>query len=79
MTCRELADFIADYLSGEIPGDVRAQFDWHLSVCPNCRQYLANYQATIAVGRRAFLADEAEVPPDVPDDLLRAILEARKR
>jgi anti-sigma factor RsiW len=78
MTCRELADFIADYLTGEIPRETRAAFEHHLSVCPNCRQYLANYQATVAIGRRAFAADQEQLPPDVPEDLVKAILAARK-
>ena len=44
MTCRELADFIADYLSDELPAHVRAAFDEHLRVCPNCVKYLAGYE-----------------------------------
>jgi anti-sigma factor RsiW len=78
MTCRELADFIADYLSGEIPAETRRQFDHHLSRCPNCVNYLAAYKATVELGRRAFEDQDAEVPPDVPEQLVKAILAARK-
>jgi anti-sigma factor RsiW len=79
MTCRELAEFLADYLSGEIPSDVRAAFEDHLSRCPNCRNYLASYRITIELGRQAFEDVDAEVPADVPEDLVKAILASRKR
>jgi anti-sigma factor RsiW len=79
MTCRELADFIAAYLSGELPPETRAIFDHHLSICPNCRTYLASYSATKELGRRAFEVADAQVPADVPDDLVQAILASRKR
>ena len=79
MTCRELADFVADYISGELQAEARVEFDRHLSACPNCRNYLFGYRATIALGRRAFDEDDAHLPPDVPEDLVKAILAARKR
>jgi anti-sigma factor RsiW len=79
MTCRELADFIDAYLSGELPAAVRDDFDRHLDVCPNCRTYLASYRSTTQLGRRAFPDRNAAVPSDVPSDLIKAILESRKR
>jgi len=78
MTCRELTGFIADYLSGELASDQRKAFDHHLSRCPNCVNYLASYEATIAMGRGAFAAGEGDAPADVPEELVRAILSARK-
>ena len=57
MTCREFAQFIADYLSGELSADARVEFERHLDVCPNCVAYLSNYRDTIAMGRRAFVND----------------------
>jgi anti-sigma factor RsiW len=79
VTCREFADFMIDYVSGELPADVRERFDHHLSICPNCERYLAGYRETIALGRRAFDDLDAALPPDVPDQLVRSILDARKR
>ena len=79
MTCRELTDFIADYLSGELSPEVRGAFDTHLSRCPNCVNYLASYKAAVTLGRGAFTADDAaDAAPAVPDDLVRAILSARR-
>ena len=78
MTCREFADFIMDYLSGELSSQSRAQFDHHLSLCTNCRKYLASYEETVKLGKRAFDDDAAALPADVPEDLVKAILEARR-
>jgi anti-sigma factor RsiW len=79
MTCREFADFLIDYLSGDLPAPARHEFERHLSVCSNCGKYLAGYEETIRLGRRAFEDDGAELPAEVPDDLIKAILAARGR
>ncbi|MCC7179163.1 MAG: zf-HC2 domain-containing protein [Acidobacteria bacterium] len=78
MTCREFADFMMDYLSGELPEESRAPFERHLSRCANCHEYLAQYKHTIEAGRLAFTNPEEEVPADVPEDLVKAVLAARK-
>jgi anti-sigma factor RsiW len=79
MTCRELADFLMDYVSGELPAGVRSRFDEHLSLCPNCVAYVASYKATVELGRRAFQDDDADASLEAPDDLVQAILAARRR
>jgi anti-sigma factor RsiW len=79
VTCRELAEFIAEYLSGELAPETTAQFEGHLAQCSNCLAYLSNYRDTIRLGRAAFADDNAEVPEDVPEDLVKAILASRRR
>lgn len=79
MTCREFADFIMDYLAGQLPADARDPFEWHLSRCHNCQEYLAQYRNTIQAGRLAFQNPEEQVPDEVPDDLVKAVLAARHR
>lgn len=80
MTCRELADFILDYVEGTLARHERERFDYHLSLCVNCRHYLAAYQTTVDLGRRVF-DDENKSAGEagVPDDLINAILSARQR
>ena len=78
MTCREFADFMMDYLSSEMPSESRAQFEYHLSLCANCRKYLTSYEETVKLGKRAFDDDQAVLPADVPEQLVRAILAARR-
>lgn len=79
MTCRELSDFIGDYLAGELPATVHTGFEHHLELCPNCRRYLSSYEETVKLGRHAFDEPNALVPPDVPEELVTAILAARPR
>ena len=76
MTCKDFASFILEYLENELDGTTRATFEHHLAICPNCVRYLANYQATIAVGREAFREPSGVVLPEVPEDLVRAIVAA---
>lgn len=78
MTCRELADFMMAYLSEELPAGKRSAFNRHLHLCANCRTYLASYEESVKLGRRAFDDENAEVPPEVPADLVKAILAARR-
>ena len=79
MTCRQFADFMMDYVSGELSSESRAEFQYHLSLCGNCRRYLAGYQETVKLGKRAFEDDDAIVPSQVPEELVKAILAARPR
>ena len=79
ITCRELIDFLSDYLENELPAGERAAFDEHLAVCPECRQYVESYRMTIDLGRKAFARPDDEPPPQVPPALIQAILEARRR
>jgi anti-sigma factor RsiW len=79
VTCREFADFMADYVSGELSATVRAALDRHLALCPNCRRYLTSYEETIKLGKAAFDDDDAAVPATVPEELVKAILDARAR
>ena len=79
MTCREFADFMMDYLSDELSPESRTLFEHHLSVCINCQRYLASYRETVKLGKRAFEDDDANVPSQVPEDLIKAILAARSQ
>ena len=76
LSCRELIEFLIAYLDAELPAGEHAAFESHLALCPDCVDYLVSYRETIRLGRLAF---EAEAPADVPDELIDAILAARKR
>lgn len=78
MKCRELAEFLMDYVSGDLPEEARAHFELHLSRCHNCHEYLEQYESTIKAGKIAC-GDDQSLPANVPEDLVKAILEARKR
>jgi anti-sigma factor RsiW len=78
ITCRELVEFLHRYLDGELGRRRRAVFDAHLGACEECAAYLRDYETTVRLGREAFAAADAPVPDDVPEDLVRAVLAARK-
>ena len=77
MTCRELVDFLMDYLGGELPENQRAVFAEHLDICPPCLAYLKSYEQTVALGRQVCEPD-GDVPEDCPEELVKAILAARQ-
>jgi anti-sigma factor RsiW len=79
VTCREFTEFIVDYASGELESSRRALFEQHLEQCVNCQRYLESYEASIALGKRAFDDADAAVPADVPQALIQAILSARRQ
>ncbi len=78
MTCREMAEFILEYTTGELPHETREVFELHLSRCDNCHEYLAQYKHTVDCERRAFGSAEDPLPVDVPEELIQAILKARR-
>jgi predicted anti-sigma-YlaC factor YlaD len=79
LTCRACADFLADYLSGELELEVRASFEVHLDRCRNCRNYLEQYAAVITAGQKACQKENEEAARAMPEELVRAILDARQK
>ena len=77
ITCQQLIDFIMGYLDNELPPDQRAEFDRHMAACPSCVDYLKTYEKTVLLAK-ACAADDP-TPDDVPESLVQAILEARKK
>jgi anti-sigma factor RsiW len=78
ITCRELIDFLNDYIEARLEDPMRESFERHLGACSHCREYLATYRQTIALARGAWNEAEADVARDVPEDIVRAVLEARQ-
>jgi len=79
MTCREFIDFFIDYFEGNLSSRERTEFTQHLAKCPDCPVYLKSYEQTIRLGKAAFADPDAPVPPDVPEQLVQAILASCKR
>jgi len=78
MTCRELTDFIHAYLDRELPEAEAAEFERHLALCEPCVCYMDSYRRTLDLCKSAY-GEEREIPPDdVPEELIRAILAARR-
>ena len=76
MNCRELTDFLSDYVAGDLPTEVSTEFEGHLHACPECHLFLEQYKTTIHLSVAAY-RDAA--PAKLPEDLVRAILAALQK
>jgi anti-sigma factor RsiW len=75
MNCRDLSEFLQDYLAGELPQPVASEFAGHLDGCDNCTVFVEQYRLTIAAGRTLLIEDER---CEVPEDLINAIVASLK-
>ncbi len=78
MSCEEFEGFILQYLDGELPTVKRVVFDMHMKVCRECRDYLAAYRRSIETAKVATERQAQQELPQVPEDLVTAILAAQK-
>jgi anti-sigma factor RsiW len=75
VTCKEIADFLMNYVDGALPGTQCAIFEEHLAECPECVAYLESYKMTVNLSKAA----RQPAPDNAPEDLIQAILAARKQ
>lgn len=78
MNCRELTDFLGEYLDGALLASQRRVFDAHLAECADCVAYLESYRETVRLAGSLARDPEGPVPEDAPEALVRAILAARR-
>jgi anti-sigma factor (TIGR02949 family) len=76
VTCQQLIDFLMSYLDNELPAGQRAEFDHHMAACPSCVDYVKTYEKTVSLARTCTTD---ALPDEVPESLVQAILEARKK
>lgn len=79
MNCQEMAEFLAQYLEGELPAEQAEVFKGHLDKCGHCVDYVENYKAVIKLGKECVCHEGDMMPKEVPPELIRAILDARKQ
>jgi anti-sigma factor RsiW len=68
LSCKELVELVTAYVEGALPAGERARFDAHLTECPDCVEYVAQFRRTIAA--IGLAAPELERTPPV-GELLR--------
>lgn len=78
MNCQEFTDFLMTFLDGELEGERRRIFVRHLDECPPCVDYLETYRRTVELERTLCEHPDDPVPSDVPEELVTAILVARR-
>lgn len=79
VSCRECTEFLLDYLDGVLPAEQRFKFDSHLAYCADCALYLENYRKAAALAQDLGRDERLSQSPELPAELVRAILEARKK
>lgn len=78
MMCKQVIEFLMDYLDDTLDQGIRAQFERHLGLCKDCVDFLITYRETIRIGRSSCEFCEDEEHPPIPEGLVRAILKATK-
>ena len=78
MTCRDMVQFLMDYLSEELPDDTRTVFELHVNACPDCVTYLATYRETIVLAASRSQCASMMSRPKCPGTH-QAILAAQKK
>lgn len=73
LTCREVSEFLMDYVGDSLDSDVHAIFEAHVHGCHNCETFLVQYRETIVAGK---LACSDEGVADCPEDLVQAVMAA---
>lgn len=78
MNCQELIEFLRAYDDGELPAEVKQTFEAHLKHCPPCADYLSEYRRMIDLCRGSVPCCEEVKPEPVPEQLVQAVLNAKK-
>ena len=78
MTCEEFEAALVDYLDGAMGPWARRQVDLHTRLCPHCRRYLRAYDRARRLAGDALRHSEEQALQTVPEDLVQAILAARR-
>ena len=77
LTCREVADFLLEYLEGDLPVHQRRAFRRHLFWCSACVAYVESYRKTVNLARALGQETPPELSEPLPEEIVRAVLAAR--
>jgi anti-sigma factor (TIGR02949 family) len=69
MFCQELVEVLTEYLDGALSAHDRARLEAHLAVCDDCRSYLEQFKATLALADKA---KDEKLPPELRNILMSA-------
>ncbi len=73
--CREMIEFLSDYIDGDLEKAVREEFEKHVGDCEPCRRFLDSTRKTVHL----YSHLEAEEIPAELKDRLKTFLESRLR
>ena len=75
MSCHDIQSQFTDYLDGTLDESNQQQVDAHLAACAECRQYLSDIQATIALTRDL---DEVDPPPFFTERIMAQVRQSAR-
>ena len=52
MNCREMAQFLSDYVDGDLEASIREVIDAHGGQCPPCRAFVKTLSRTVEALKR---------------------------
>jgi anti-sigma factor RsiW len=78
MNCREITEFLEQYVSDELSPDLLAEFETHMHACGNCVTFMTQYRMVIEAAKGCYGPTPAE-PPPVPEELVTLILRTLDR
>lgn len=78
ITCKEFENFMQCYFDDDLDESKRTKFERHLLICRECRDYLAAYHRSVEMSKAVLNSNDDQVSTDVPEDLIKAILDANK-
>jgi len=84
VTCEEADALIDAYFAGELSWKQRIAFEWHMGLCPGCREYLKRYGRSIELCRDNFYEDDqasgeaGEKDEEVARRIIDAVAAARR-
>lgn len=78
MTCEEFDRGLVDYLDGNLGPLAKRQIELHTHLCPHCHRYLKAYDRARRMAGESLREADEEALKTVPEDLVQAILAARR-
>jgi predicted anti-sigma-YlaC factor YlaD len=78
MKCTEAHGHLACSLDERLSPAEQAKVDAHLGECPDCVRWLTDQVVLVQVLRGIGKIEEEELPPPVPEHLVRRVLAAHK-
>lgn len=68
LRCRDVSEFLTDYVEGALDPAVKTQFEEHLRYCKKCSALMSQYRKTVELTRDAA---EVQPPPELAEHTLQ--------
>lgn len=66
-TCDQMTALVLGYLTGTLSATVKRDFEHHLTICPDCVNFLNTYKKTVVATKSV---ERSDIPAPVRDSIL---------